>query len=91
MRKLTSLKLMLVALVAMLSMNASAAETLVGKTIFKAPFKYTIKTVNATAKTGTVSVAKNDAEAETSLTIPKTFSETVEGTEFTGTMTFTVT
>lgn len=90
MRKLTSLKLMLVALVAMLSMNASAAETLVGKTIFKAPFKYTIKTVNATAKTGTVSVAKNDAEAETSLTIPKTFSETVEGTEFTGTMTFTV-
>ena len=80
---------MLLAVVAMFSMNASA-ETLVGKTIFKTPFKYTIETVDAAAKTGTVKVSKNDADAVTSLTIPETFKETVEGDEFTGEMTFTV-
>ena len=88
MKKLKSLKLMLLAVVALCSMNASA-ESLVGKTIFKAPFKYTIKTALA-AGTGTVKVEKNDADALTTLTIPETFEETVEGDEFAGKMTFTV-
>ena len=89
MKKLKSLKLMLLAVVALFGMNASA-ESLLTKTIFKAPFKYTIETVNGDDGTGTVSVEKNDADELTSLTIPETFTETVEGTEFTGTMTFTV-
>ena len=90
MKKLKSLKLMLLAVISLFSMNAFAAESLVEKTIFKQPYIYTIKTVDPTAKTGTVWVKKNDAEAVTALNIPATFAETVEGSEYTGSMTFTV-
>lgn len=90
MKKFKSLKLMLLAVVALCSSNAFA-ESLVGKTIFKKPYLYTILSVNSTAKTGTVSVQQNDAGNETSLTIPGTFKETVQGDEYTGEMEFTVT
>ena len=93
-----TLKIALLAILAVMSSTSVTAAELIGSSQYYKGVRYLIASINTTAKTGTVSVAQNDwvasAEDKTTLSIPDdikfNIEGTISGTPFNGEVTFTV-